>query len=198
MAKLQWKPGTLLAPAPPALVSCGTMEEHNVLTAAWTGIVNSEPPMTYVSIRPQRHSHSIIMEKGEFVINLPTEAIVKATDLCGVKSGRDVDKFALAGLTAEPSNLVAAPGIAECPISLECKVREVTHLGSHDMFLADIVAVDVDPKYVDEKGALHMEKAGLLAYAHGAYFGLGKQLGTFGFSVRKKPLKKSRKPAKKK
>ena len=198
MAKLQWKPGTLLAPAPPALVSCGTMEEHNVLTAAWTGIVNSEPPMTYVSIRPQRHSHSIIQEKGEFVINLPTEAIVKATDLCGVKSGRDVDKFALAGLTAEPSNLVAAPGIAECPISLECKVREVTHLGSHDMFLADIVAVDVDPKYVDEKGALHMEKAGLLAYAHGAYFGLGKQLGTFGFSVRKKPLKKGRKPVKKK
>ena len=198
MAKLQWKPGTLLAPAPPALVSCGTMEEHNVLTAAWTGIVNSEPPMTYVSIRPQRHSHSIIKEKGEFVINLPTEAIVKATDLCGVKSGRDVDKFALAGLTAEPSNLVAAPGIAECPISLECKVREVTSLGSHDMFLADIVAVDVDPKYVDEKGALHMEKAGLLAYAHGAYFGLGKQLGTFGFSVQKKPLKKSRKPAKKK
>lgn len=198
MAKLQWKPGTLLAPAPPALVSCGTMEEHNVLTAAWTGIVNSEPPMTYVSIRPQRHSHSIIQEKGEFVINLPTEAIVKATDLCGVKSGRDVDKFALAGLTAEPSNLVAAPGIAECPISLECKVREVTSLGSHDMFLADIVAVDVDPKYVDEKGALHMEKAGLLAYAHGAYFGLGKQLGTFGFSVRKKPLKKGRKPAKKK
>ena len=198
MAKLQWKPGTLLAPAPPALVSCGTMEEHNVLTAAWTGIVNSEPPMTYVSIRPQRHSHSIIKEKGEFVINLPTEAIVKATDLCGVKSGRDVDKFALAGLTAEPSNLVAAPGIAECPISLECKVREVTSLGSHDMFLADIVAVDVDPKYVDEKGALHMEKAGLLAYAHGAYFGLGEQLGTFGFSVRKKPLKKGRKPVKKK
>lgn len=198
MAKLQWKPGTLLAPAPPALVSCGTMEEHNVLTAAWTGIVNSEPPMTYVSIRPQRHSHSIIKEKGEFVINLPTEAIVKATDLCGVKSGRDTDKFQLAGLTAEPSNLVAAPSIAECPISLECKVREVTSLGSHDMFLADIVAVDVDPKYVDEKGALHMEKAGLLAYAHGAYFGLGKQLGTFGFSVRKKPLKKSRKPAKKK
>ena len=198
MAKLQWKPGTLLAPAPPALVSCGTMEEHNVLTAAWTGIVNSEPPMTYVSIRPQRHSHHIIKESGEFVINLPTEAIVKATDLCGVKSGRDVDKFALAGLNAEPSNLVAAPGIAECPISLECKVREVYSLGSHDMFLADIVAVDVDPKYVDEKGALHMEKAGLLAYAHGAYFGLGKQLGTFGFSVRKKPLKKGRKPAKKK
>ncbi len=198
MAKLQWKPGTLLAPAPPALVSCGDLENHNVLTAAWTGIVNSEPPMTYVSIRPQRYSHGIIKERGEFVINLPTEAIVKATDLCGVKSGRDVDKFALASLTAEPSNLVAAPGIAECPISLECKVREIYSLGSHDMFLADIVAVDVDPKYVDEKGALHMGKAGLLAYAHGSYYGLGKQLGTFGFSVRKKPLKPARKHYKKK
>jgi len=198
MAKLQWKPGTLLAPAPPALITCGDMEKHNVLTAAWTGIVNSEPPMTYVSIRPQRYSHSMIKEAGEFVINLTCEAIVKATDLCGVKSGRDVDKFELAGLTAEPSNLVAAPGIAECPISLECKVRQVFPLGSHDMFLADIVAVDVDPKYVDEKGALHMEKANLLAYAHGSYYGLGKALGTFGFSVRKKPLKKGRKPAKKK
>ena len=198
MAKLQWKPGTLLAPAPPALVSCGTMEAHNVLTAAWTGIVNSEPPMTYVSIRPERYSHGIIQEKGEFVINLPCEAIVKATDLCGVKSGRDVDKFALAGLTAEPSNVVAAPGIAECPISLECKVREVYKLGSHDMFLADIVAVDVDSKFVDEKGALHLEKVGLLAYAHGGYYGLGRQLGTFGFSVRKKPVRIGAKPAKRK
>ena len=198
MAKLQWKPGTLLAPAPPALVSCGTMEAHNVLTAAWTGIVNSEPPMTYVSIRPERYSHGIIQEKGEFVINLPCEAIVKATDLCGVKSGRDVDKFALAGLTAEPSNVVAAPGIAECPISLECKVREVYKLGSHDMFLADIVAVDVDSKFVDEKGALHLGKAGLLAYAHGSYYRLGKALGTFGFSVRKKPVRRGAKPAKRK
>lgn len=198
MAKLQWKPGTLLAPAPPALVSCGTMEAHNVLTAAWTGIVCSEPPMTYVSIRPERYSHGIIQEKGEFVINLPCEAIVKATDLCGVKSGRDVDKFALAGLTAEPSNVVAAPGIAECPISLECKVCEVYKLGSHDMFLADIVAVDVDSKFVDEKGALHLEKAGLLAYAHGGYYGLGRQLGTFGFSVRKKPVRRGAKPAKRK
>ena len=198
MAKLQWKPGTLLAPATPALVSCGTMEAHNVLTAAWTGIVNSEPPMTYVSIRPERYSHGIIQEKGEFVINLPCEAIVKATDLCGIKSGRDVDKFALAGLTAEPSNVVAAPGIAECPISLECKVREVYKLGSHDMFLADIVAVDVDSKFVDEKGALHLEKVGLLAYAHGGYYGLGRQLGTFGFSVRKKPVRRGAKPAKRK
>lgn len=198
MAKLQWKPGTLLAPAPPALVSCGTMEAHNVLTAAWTGIVCSEPPMTYVSIRPERYSHHMILERGEFVINLPTQAIVRATDLCGVKSGRDGDKFALAGLTAEPSALVAAPGIGECPVSLECRVREVLHLGSHDMFLSDIVAVDVDPGYVDEKGALHLEKAGLLAYAHGGYYGLGRQLGTFGFSVRKKPVRIGAKPAKRK
>ena len=198
MAKLQWKPGTLLAPAPPALVSCGTMEAHNVLTAAWTGIVCSEPPMTYVSIRPERYSHHMILERGEFVINLPTQAIVRATDLCGVKSGRDGDKFALAGLTAEPSALVAAPGIGECPVSLECRVREVLHLGSHDMFLSDIVAVDVDPGYVDEKGALHLEKAGLWAYAHGGYYGLGRQLGTFGFSVRKKPVRRGAKPAKRK
>ena len=198
MAKLQWKPGTLLAPAPPALVSCGTMEAHNVLTAAWTGIVCSEPPMTYVSIRPERYSHHMSLERGEFVINLPTQAIVRATDLCGVKSGRDGDKFALAGLTAEPSALVAAPGIGECPVSLECRVREVLHLGRHDMFLSDIVAVDVDPGYVDEKGALHLEKAGLLAYAHGGYYGLGRQLGTFGFSVRKKPVRRGAKPAKRK
>lgn len=193
MSKLQWKPGTLLPPAPPALVTCGDMEKHNVLTAAWTGIVNSEPPMTYVSIRPERYSHGIIAEKREFVINLPTQSIVRATDLCGVKSGRDVDKFALTGLTAQPSNVVAAPGIEQCPISLECRVREILHLGSHDMFLADIVAVDVDGQFVDEKGALHLEKAGLVAYAHGAYYALGKQLGTFGFSVRKKPVRRGAK-----
>lgn len=193
MSKLQWKPGTLLPPAPPALVTCGDMEKHNVLTAAWTGIVNSEPPMTYVSIRPERYSHGIIAEKREFVINLPTQSIVRATDLCGVKSGRDVDKFALTGLTAQPSNVVAAPGIEQCPISLECRVREILHLGSHDMFLADIVAVDVDRQFVDEKGALHLEKAGLVAYAHGAYYALGKQLGTFGFSVRKKPVRRGAK-----
>lgn len=196
MPKINWKPGTLLAPAPPALVTSGDGERSNVFTAAWTGIVCSEPPMTYVSIRRERFSHGIISETREFVINLPCEAIARATDLCGVRSGRDGDKFALAGLTREPSHLVAAPTIAECPVSLECRVREIIPLGSHDMFLADIVSVGVDPRFVDEKGALHMEKCGLLAYAHGAYFGLGKQLGTFGFSVRKKPLP-SRRPLKK-
>ncbi len=198
MPKINWKPGTLLAPAPPALVTSGDGERSNVFTAAWTGIVCSEPPMTYVSIRRERFSHGIISETREFVINLPCEAIARATDLCGVRSGRDGDKFALAGLTREPSHLVAAPTIAECPVSLECRVREIIPLGSHDMFLADIVSVGVDPRFVDEKGALHMEKCGLLAYAHGAYFGLGKQLGTFGFSVRKKPLPSRRPPKKRK
>ena len=198
MPKINWKPGTLLAPAPPALVTSGDGERSNVFTAAWTGIVCSEPPMTYVSIRRERFSHGIISETREFVINLPCEAITRATDLCGVRSGRDGDKCALAGLTREPSHLVAAPTIAECPVSLECRVREIIPLGSHDMFLADIVSVGVDPRFVDEKGALHMEKCGLLAYAHGAYFGLGKQLGTFGFSVRKKPLPSRRPPKKRK
>lgn len=198
MPKINWKPGTLLAPAPPALVTSGDGGRSNVFTAAWTGIVCSEPPMTYVSIRRERFSHGIISETREFVINLPCEAIARATDLCGVRSGRDGDKFALAGLTREPSHLVAAPTIAECPVSLECRVREIIPLGSHDMFLADIVSVGVDPRFVDEKGALHMEKCGLLAYAHGAYFGLGKQLGTFGFSVRKKPLPSRRPPKKRK
>lgn len=198
MPKINWKPGTLLAPAPPALVTSGDGERSNVFTAAWTGIACSEPPMTYVSIRRERFSHGIISETREFVINLPCEAITRATDLCGVRSGRDGDKFALAGLTREPSHLVAAPTIAECPVALECRVREIIPLGSHDMFLADIVSVGVDPRFVDEKGALHMEKCGLLAYAHGAYFGLGKQLGTFGFSVRKKPLPSRRPPKKRK
>ena len=187
-----------MAPVPPTLISCGSMEKPNVMTVAWTGILNTKPPKTYISVRPERYSHPLITESGEFVINLTTEKLVKAADFCGVRSGRNYDKFALCDLHPQASSRVSAPSIEESPLSLECKVTDRISLGSHDMFLADIVAVDVDPKYVDEKGALHMEKAGLLAYAHGAYFGLGKQLGTFGFSVRKKPLKKSRKPAKKK
>lgn len=189
MAKLQWKAGTLLSPNPPALVSCGSADKPNVMTAAWTGIVCSEPPMTYISLRPSRYSYGLIRESGEFVINLPTEALARAADFCGVRSGREIDKFSRMGLTAEPSRLVSPPGVAECPISLECKVREIVPLGSHDMFLAEIVGVNVDERFVDEKGALHIERCGLLAYAHGAYFGLGKRLGTFGFSVRKKPAR---------
>ena len=191
MAKLTWKPGTLLAPVPPALVTSGTADGPNVFTAAWTGIVCSDPPMTYVSVRPARFSYELIRASGEFVINMPTRELAKAADLCGVKSGRDTDKFAAAGLTAEPSAKVAPPSIAECPVSLECRVKEVLPLGSHDMFLAEIVSVSVDDRFLDEKGALHLEKCGLLAYAHGTYFALGKQLGTFGFSVRKKPLRRT-------
>ena len=189
MAKLQWKPGTLLAPAPPALVSCGTMEAHNVLTAAWTGIVCSEPPMTYVSIRPERYSHHMILERGEFVINLPTESLVRAVDWCGVKSGRDVDKFDAMHLTAEPAAKVGTVLLAESPVNLECKVTQVVPLGSHDLFLAEVVAVDVDERLLDENGKLCLGKAKLIVYSHGDYLALGRKLGSFGYSVRKKKRK---------
>ena len=197
MPKLLWKPGTLLAPVPPALVSCGTLEKPNLLTVAWTGIVNTNPAMTYVSVRPERYSHGLISETGEFVVNLTTAALVRATDFCGVRSGRDLDKFSACGLTPEASGKVSAPSVAECPLSLECVVRQVLPLGSHDMFLAEIVAVGVDPSLVDRAGKLHLGSAGLAAYAHGEYFALGKCLGTFGFSVRKKPAAKRRAPGKK-
>ena len=186
MAKIDWKGSTLLSPVPPALVSCGTPEHPNALCIAWTGIVNSQPPKTYVSVRPERYSHGLIRESGEFVINLPTTALAKAVDWCGVKSGRDVDKFAAMGLHAAPASKVGCPLLAESPVSLECKVFQCLELGSHDLFLADVVAVDVDEALLDSAGKLHLERAGLLAYAHGDYYALGKQLGKFGWSVRKK------------
>lgn len=189
MTKITWKPGTMLAPVPPALISCGTVEKPNVMTAAWTGIIASEPAMTYVSIRPSRYSHELIKESGEFVINLTNLPLVKAADYCGVKSGRDIDKFAEMNLTAEACSQVKAPQIAESPVSLECKVKEVTRYGTHDMFLAEIVAVNVDDKYIDEEGKLWLEKAGLVAYVHGFYYTLGRNLGKFGFSVEKKVKK---------
>ena len=186
MAKLTWKPGTMEAPIPAALITSSWGGKDNVFTAAWTGIVNSDPPKTYVSIRPERFSYGLIRESREFVINLPTEKIIRSTDFVGVKSGRDMDKFEAAGLTPEPASAVNCPLIAESPINLECKVTDIIHLGSHDMFLADIVAVDVDESCVDESGRLAIERCGLAAYAHGTYFALGKKLGTFGFSVKKK------------
>ena len=193
MKKQIWKPGTMLSPVPPVLVSCGTVEHPLVLTIAWTGIVNSNPPMTYISVRPERNSYSVIQEAGEFVINLPTERLLRACDYCGVVSGRKVDKFAEMKLTALAAEGVSAPLIEESPVNLCCKITEEKVLGSHTMFLAEIVSVHVDEAMIDEKGAFHPEQAGLIAYAHGSYFSLGKPLGTFGFSVRKKKKKPRRK-----
>ncbi|MBR6608272.1 MAG: flavin reductase family protein [Oscillospiraceae bacterium] len=194
MSKVVWKPGTLLAPVPAVMVSCGTMEKSNIITIAWTGIVNSDPAMTYISVRPSRYSYDLIRESGEFVINLTNDKLIRATDLCGVKSGRDGDKFQLAKLTKEPASQLACPMIAESPISLECRVKQVLPLGSHDMFLAEIVAVNVDESLLDEKGKLHLSRASLMSYSHGEYFGQGRRLGSFGCSVRKKtPPKKTNK-----
>lgn len=195
MSKLVWKPGALLAPVPPALVSCGTMDHPNILTVGWTGIVNTNPAMTYISVRPQRYSYDLIKESGEFVINLTTTDLVRAADFCGVRSGKTLDKFSVCSLTAEKASQVAAPMIAESPLSIECRVKSVTPLGTHDMFLAEILAVNVDASLVDSSGRLDLAKANLAAYAHGEYFALGRRLGTFGFSV-KKPVKKNRKKSK--
>ena len=192
MAKVCWKAVTMLAPVPPALISCGTMEKPNVMTAAWTGIICTEPTLVYVSIRPSRYSNELIRENGEFVINIPTTKLAKAVDLCGVKSGRVFDKFKLAGITAAACHKINAPQVAESPISLECKVKEITPYGTHDMFLAEVVAVDVEEAYINGQQALDLQKAGLLAYAHGFYYGLGRKIGKFGWSVEKKSTRRKR------
>ena len=180
-------PGTLLSPVPAVMVSCGrTGEKPNIITIAWTGIINSDPPMTYISVRKERHSYDIIKETGEFVINLTTEDLTYAADFCGVRSGRDVDKFEHLHLTKVPSRCVKAPSIGESPVCLECVVTAVEKLGTHDLFIARVVQVSVDERYLDKKGRLALEDAGLVAYVHGVYLSLGKKLGTFGYSVRKK------------
>lgn len=187
MSRQIWRAGTLLAPVPPALVSCGGGElPDNVLTVAWTGILNSDPAKTYVSIRPSRFSHGLIRQNGEFVINVAPSKLVRSVDRAGVITGKDIDKFEACGLRRTPSAAVSCPTVADCPIALECKVTDVVSLGTHDMFIADIVAVTVDDSVIDEEGKLRIEKARLMAYAHGTYFELGKKIGTFGFSVRKK------------
>ena len=183
-------PATLLNPAPVALVSCADRDRpecRNLLTVAWAGTVNSDPPMVSVSIRKSRYSHGLILRSGEFVINLTTEKMVRATDLCGVLSGRDVDKFARAGLHEEQAFLVSAPLVKESPVSIECRVKEIFELGTHDMFLAEVVSVDADEAYFNESGKFMLEKTNLIAYSHGEYRALSDCLGTFGFSVRKKP-----------
>lgn len=196
MSKQTWRGGNMLYPVPAVMVSCGTYdpdtsEKCNVLTAAWTGTVCSSPAMVYVSIRPERHSYSIIKESGEFVINLTTEALVRTTDFVGVRSGKDLDKFEICHLTQEAPSIVKAPLIGESPVNLECKVKEIIPLGSHDMFLAEVVAVHVDESLLDEKGKLILQKAQLITYSHGEYYSLGKKLGTFGFSVKKSSKKHS-------
>lgn len=197
MGKDIWKPGTVIYPVPAVMVSCGTMEEKNIITVAWTGTINSDPAMTYVSIRPSRHSYEMIKERGEFVINLVTERLAYACDFCGVKSGRDIDKFAELKLTAKKGEKVDAPIIYESPVNIECKVKQILPLGTHDMFLAEVVSVQVSDQYLDETGKFHFDRAKPICYSHGAYYALGKPLGTFGYSVRKKEPEKKGAPTKK-
>ena len=180
----------MIYPLPAVLVSCGaTPEEYNMLTVAWTGTICSDPAMCYISVRPERHSYEIIKRTGEFVINLTTEALARATDWCGVRSGKDYNKWQEMGLTPAPASIVKAPLIEQSPVSIECRVKQIIPLGTHDMFIAEVVNVAVDEQYLDEKGKFDMVRAGLMAYSHGEYFTLGKSLGHFGWSVRKKKSK---------
>ena len=196
--KQSWKTGTMIYPLPAVLVSCGaTPEEYNLFTVAWTGTVCTNPPMCYISVRPERHSYEIIKRTGEFVINLTNSRLSRATDWCGVRSGRDYDKFAEMGLTAESAAVVKAPVVAESPVAIECRVKQIIPLGSHDMFLADVVNVLVDEEYINpETGKLELERADMITYSHGEYFRLGEAIGHFGWSVRKKKRKPQRRPRK--
>lgn len=187
MSKQVWKSGNMVYPLPAVLVTCSDGNGNdNVLTIAWTGTICTNPAMAYISVRPERHSYNMIKESGEFVINLTTEELIFATDYCGVKSGKDEDKFASCNLTKEPAINVNAPLIKESPVNIECKVREVHEYGSHTMFVADVLCVHADEEYMDENGKFCLEKANPICYSHGTYFSMGKKLGTFGWSVKKK------------
>ena len=197
--KISSKPGPLTAPLPAVMVTCGDMEDSNIITVAWTGIINSHPPMTYISVRPERKSHGMILERGEFVINLTTAELLRAMDFSGVRSGRDTDKFSQLSLTREAADTVSAPMIAESPVNIECRVTEVRSFPSHDMFIAEITAVHVDEKYVDENGAYDYGAMDLVAFSHGKYYRLRPQeSGFFGFSVMKPKTAKKRRTKKKK
>ncbi len=189
MSKVMWKPGNFLYPIPAVLVSCGTMEKSNLITVAWTGILNTNPAMVYISVRPTRHSYEIIKKQGEFVINLTTEKLAYATDWCGVKSGKDHDKFQKMHLTKEKANFVKCPLIKESPVSVECKVKEIREFDSHHMFIAEVISIDADEQYIDEKGAFDISKCNLISYSNGGYYTMGKKIGKFGFSVEKKKRK---------
>ncbi len=191
MGKIDFKPGNMLYPIPAVMVTVRDKEgEDNIITVAWTGTVCTNPPMLYISVRPERHSYKALKETGEFVVNLTTENMAKGTDFCGVRSGRDVDKFEETGFHKYPASKVNVSIIEESPVNIECKVREEVALGSHHMFIADVVHVSVDDRYMDEKGTFHLEKSNPIVYSHGTYFSIGEALGTFGYSVRKKKRKR--------
>ena len=194
MAKQVWHGGNMLYPLPAVMVSCASAAgEKNIVTVAWAGTVCTNPPMLSISLRPERHSYGLIRESGEFVVNLVTRRLARACDWCGVRSGRDYDKWAECGLTPAPAaKLELAPAIAESPVSIECRVRDVLELGSHHLFLADVAAVQVEESLLDERGRLDLGRAGLVAYSHGEYLELGRRLGSFGYSVRKRPERGAR------
>lgn len=192
MSKINWKPGTFLYPLPVVMVSCGDMDKSNILTVAWTGIINTDPAMCYISVRKERYSHDIIKKNKEFVINFTTKDLAYVTDFCGVRSGRDVDKFKEMRLTKEKCKFVKCPAIAESPVSVECKVKKIVENGSHDMFISEILSINVDEKYIDKNGKFDITKLNLVAYANGHYMELGKVVGTFGYSVQKKNEKRLR------
>ncbi len=189
MAKVTWKGGALLAPLPPVMVTCGDFDTANIITVAWAGIINTHPPRVSISIRPTRHSYNLIKASGEFIINLTPASLVSAADYCGMYTGAKVDKFAQTGLHKEVASQVACPMIAECPLCLECKVIDVQPQGTHDLFLAEVIATHVDDSLLDEKGKLCLERAGLAAFAHGTYYALGDVIGKFGFSATKENKK---------
>jgi flavin reductase (DIM6/NTAB) family NADH-FMN oxidoreductase RutF len=195
MAKQNWKPGNMVYPLPAALISCGDIAgKMNLLTVSWLGTICTDPPMCYISVRPERYSYDMIKQSGEFVINLTTADIAKATDWCGVKSGRDHDKFKESGLTSAAATIVKCPIVVEAPISIECKVKEIKSLGSHDMFIADVVNIIADDRYIDpETGAFNLAASGVMAYSHGNYYSLGKRIGKFGWSVMKDKTKQRQK-----
>ena len=190
MPRKIWKAGTFVYPLPAVMVSCGTMDKSNIITVAWTGILNTNPAMCYISVRPERYSYNLIKEQGEFVINLTNEKLAYATDWCGVKTGAKVDKFKEMSLTKEKANFVECPIIKESPVAIECKVKEIKELGSHHMFVAEVLSIDADEQYIDEKGAFNISKCSLIAYSNGHYYSMGKKIGRFGFSVQKKKKRK--------
>ena len=191
MGKVSWKSGTFIYPIPAVMVSCGDMEKSNIITVAWTGILNTNPATVYISVRPTRYSYNIIKETKEFAINLTTTKLARATDWCGVKTGAKFDKFKEMNLHKEKANFINCPLIKESPVSIECKVKGIKNLGSHHMFIADVLSIDADDKYIDENGAFDISKCDLIAYANGGYYSLGKKVGKFGYSVQKKKRRNS-------